>query len=154
MTPIYVIARVVSRRIANFGRVVPDTLRGFASRRYICPTLLVINRGGSTLGEFEMYILAALEHLGEDAYGASIQAEIESRSERPTPFGSVYVTLERLAKKGFVTFWIGEPRPVQGGRSRKHVRITPAGRRALRESARSLDRMLAGLRLNTDGGNR
>jgi DNA-binding PadR family transcriptional regulator len=106
------------------------------------------------LGELELSILAALEHLGDDAYGASIQAEIESRSERPTPFGSVYVTLERLAKKGYVSFWIGDPRPVQGGRSRKHVRITPAGRRALAESARSLDRMLAGLRLNPDSGRR
>ena len=101
-----------------------------------------------------MYVLAALEHLGEDAYGASIQAEIESRSQRPTPFGSVYVTLERLAKKGFVTFWVGEPRPVQGGRARKHVRITPAGRRALRESARALGRMLTGLRLDPEGGRR
>jgi PadR family transcriptional regulator len=107
-----------------------------------------------TLGEFEMFVLAALEHLGDDAYGASIQAEIESRSQRPTPFGSVYVTLERLAKKGYVTFWVGEPRPVQGGRSRKHVRITPAGRRALHESARALDRMFAGLRLNPDAGRR
>lgn len=98
-----------------------------------------------------MYVLAALEHLGEDAYGASIQAEIEARSERPTPFGSVYVTLERLAKKGFVTFWIGPPRPVQGGRARKHVRITPEGRRALAESARAFGRMLAGLRLDTGG---
>ena len=101
-----------------------------------------------------MYVLAALEHLGEDAYGASIQAEIESRSRRPTPFGSVYVTLDRLAKKGYVTFWVGPPRPVQGGRARKHVRVTPAGRRALHESARALDRMLTGLRLNTDGGRR
>src|SRR5689334_2310683 len=99
-----------------------------------------------------MYVLAALEHLGDDAYGASIQAEIESRSKRPTPFGSVYVTLERLAKKGFVTFWVGSPRPVQGGRSRKHARITPAGRRALRESARALGRMLTGLRLGPEGG--
>ena len=106
------------------------------------------------LGELEMHILAALEHLGDDAYGASIQAEIETRSQRQTPFGSVYVTLERLAKKGFVTFWVGDPRPVQGGRSRKHVRITPAGRRALTESARSLNRMLSGLRLNADGGRR
>ncbi len=106
------------------------------------------------LGEFEMYVLAALEHLGDDAYGASIQVEIETRSQRPAPFGSVYVTLERLAKKGYVTFWIGDPRPVQGGRSRKHVRITPAGRRALAGSVRSLDRMLAGLRLQADSGRR
>ena len=101
-----------------------------------------------------MYVLAALEHLGDDAYGASIQEEIETRSQRPTPLGSVYVTLERLAKKGFVTFWTGDPRPLQGGRARKHVRITAAGRRALTEAARRLDRMLSGLRLDTDGGRR
>ena len=102
---------------------------------------------GETLGDFEMYVLAALEHLGDEAYGVSIQAEIEARSGRPAAFGSVYVTLERLAQKGFVTFWVSAPRPVQGGRSRKHAKITASGRRALRDSARALDRMLAGLDL-------
>jgi DNA-binding PadR family transcriptional regulator len=109
---------------------------------------------GDLLGEFELYILAALEQLGDDAYGVTIHDEIERRSRRETSFGAVYATLDRLARKGFITFWVSAPQPVQGGRARKHARLTPAGRRALRESVRAIDRMLEGLggRLRTTGG--
>jgi PadR family transcriptional regulator, regulatory protein PadR len=104
-------------------------------------------RKADHLGNFELYVLAALEHLGDDAYGVAIHGEIEARSGRPTAVGSVYVTLERLAQKGFVTFQISEPLPAPGGRARKHVYLTRAGRRAFHEAIRALDRMLVGIRL-------
>ncbi|NOT09267.1 MAG: PadR family transcriptional regulator [Gemmatimonadales bacterium] len=106
---------------------------------------------GTYLGEFEIYVLAALERLGEEAYGVTVRGEIEERSGRMASLGAVYTTLERLAEKGFVTFWVSEPLPVPGGRSKKHARLTPAGRRALRESARALERMLGGVRLGLRG---
>jgi PadR family transcriptional regulator PadR len=99
------------------------------------------------IGQFELYVLAALARLGDEAYGVTIRADIESRSGRPTSHGAVYTTVERLADKGYVTFWVSEAQPVQGGRRRKHVRLTAAGRRALRSSAHALDRMLEGLAL-------
>ena len=109
---------------------------------------------GDILGEFELYVLAALERLGDDAYGVTIRDEIERRTGRVASFGAVYATLERLGRKGYVTFRISEPQPVQGGRSRKHARLTPAGVRAFRNSVRALDRMLDGLdiRLRPSGG--
>jgi DNA-binding PadR family transcriptional regulator len=99
-------------------------------------------------------VLAALEQLGDDAYGVTIRDEIERRSKRAASFGAVYATLDRLARKGYVSFWISAPQPVQGGRARKHARLTPAGRRSLRDSVRAIDRMLEGLggRLRTSGG--
>jgi DNA-binding PadR family transcriptional regulator len=100
---------------------------------------------GEHLGEFELYVLAALLRLGEDAYGVTIRDEIEARSGRPAAMGAVYATLGRLADKGLVTFRLSAPLPVAGGRARKHVRMTAAGRRALAESVGALDRMLAGL---------
>jgi PadR family transcriptional regulator, regulatory protein PadR len=109
---------------------------------------------GDLLGEFELYILAALEQLGADASGVTIRDEIERRAGRAASFGAVYATLERLGRKGYVTFAISNPEPVQGGRARKLARLTPAGRRALRESVRAIDRMLEGLgaRLRPSGG--
>jgi DNA-binding PadR family transcriptional regulator len=107
---------------------------------------------GEALGEFELYVLAALEQLGDDAYGVTIRREIEERSGRPASFGAVYATLERLAAKGYVSFRISDPLPVQGGRARKYARATPAGRRALRDAVRALGRMLAGLRLGLRAG--
>ena len=109
---------------------------------------------GELLGEFEMYVLAALERLGDEAYGVTIQHEIDQRTGRVTSFGAIYATLDRLARKGCVTFWTSAPQPVPGGRARKHARLTTEGRRALRESVRALDRMLEGtsVRLRPSGG--
>lgn len=107
---------------------------------------------GDTVGEFELYLLAALTHLGDDAYGVTIRETIEERSGRVASLGAVYTTLERLADKGCLTFTISDPEPTRGGRSRKHAHLTAAGRRALRESVASLNGMLAGLRLGVPRG--
>jgi DNA-binding PadR family transcriptional regulator len=102
---------------------------------------------GDFLGEFELLTLAAVERLGDDAYGVTIRDEIEQRAQRRASIGAVYATLGRLADKGYVAFWTSEPLPVRGGRARKHARATAAGRRALRDSTRALHRMLDGLEL-------
>lgn len=102
---------------------------------------------GAYLGEFELLVLAALEHLGDDAYGVTIREEIERRTGRGSSIGAVYATLGRLGDKGYITFWISDPTPVPGGRARKHARITPTGRRALRAASIAIGRMLDGLQL-------
>src|SRR4051794_32413071 len=100
---------------------------------------------GTHLGEFELYVMAALLQLGDEAYGGSIRDQIETRAARSASIGTVYATLARLAEKGYVTFWTSEPIPVRGGRARKHVRLTDAGQRAFRASSRSLANMLRDL---------
>jgi DNA-binding PadR family transcriptional regulator len=100
---------------------------------------------GQYLGEFELYIMAALARLGDEAYGMTIRRDIEHGCGRAVAIGAVYATLARLADKGYVTFRLSEPRPVPGGRSRKHVLLTPAGRRTLAQSTTMLKRMLPGL---------
>src|SRR3954468_1998076 len=94
------------------------------------------------LGHFEILVLTALERLGEEAYGVTIRQEIETQCGRVISIGAVYATLGRLGDKGCVAFWVSEPQPTPGGRARKHARITPEGRRALRESVHALARML------------
>ena len=106
---------------------------------------------GNPVGDFELYLLAALAHLGDTAYGVTIRAAIEERSGRVASLGAVYTTLERLAEKGYVTFSISEPEAVQGGRSRKHVHLTAAGKRALRDAVASLNGILSGLSLGLRG---
>lgn len=99
------------------------------------------------LAELELFVLAAVAQLGDDAYGVTIRDEIERRSGRQCAFGAVYATLERLAAKGFVVFRVSAPEPVQGGRARKCARLTAAGDRALRDTIGSIDDMIAGLGL-------
>ncbi len=104
-------------------------------------------RKGQYLGEFELYVMAAIARLGRDAYGLTIRREIETRAGREVAIGAVYATLGRLEDKRFVSFTFSDPRPVQGGRSRKHVHLTAAGRRALSQSTTMLARMLPALGL-------
>jgi PadR family transcriptional regulator, regulatory protein PadR len=105
---------------------------------------------GFFLGEFEVLVLAALQRLGDDAYAVTIKRDIESRAKRPASLGAIHAALARLGDKGFVAFRISDPLPVQGGRSRKFSRITPAGLRALRGSTDALARMIEGLELGVE----
>jgi DNA-binding PadR family transcriptional regulator len=97
------------------------------------------------LGEVELLILAATHRLGDEAYGSTIRQEIAQRTDRDVSIGSLYAALGRLGDKGLVRFDVSDPRPVQGGRARKSVRLTPLGVRALRDTSASLARMFEGL---------
>jgi len=99
------------------------------------------------LAEFELLLLLAVMRLGEEGYGAALRREIEARTDRAVSIGAVYATLGRLEEKGLVAFRISEPEPVRGGRSRKHVRLTPDGRRSIEHSVGILGRMTEGLPL-------
>jgi PadR family transcriptional regulator, regulatory protein PadR len=106
---------------------------------------------GRYLAEFELYVMSALLILGDEAYGVTIRQEIERRSGRRVAIGAVYATLARLADKGYVASRVSDPLPFQGGRARKFVRLTAAGRRALRDSTEMLVRMLPALSPGGDG---
>jgi PadR family transcriptional regulator PadR len=45
---------------------------------------------GQHLAEFEIYVMAALVRLGEEAYGMTVRQEIEARSGRAVAIGAVY----------------------------------------------------------------
>ena len=97
------------------------------------------------LGEFEQLVLLAIAHLREDAYGIPIVEEIERRTGRSVARAAVYVTLRRLEEKGFVSSWMGDPTPERGGKSRRYVKLTASGARALRDAHRASERMWQGL---------
>jgi PadR family transcriptional regulator len=107
---------------------------------------------GDFVGEFELYVMLALAHLGDEAYGVTIRREIESRTGRTVAIGAVYATLARLQDKGLVRFQLSDPQPVQGGRARKYFTLTRSGRGALRHSTSMLGRMIAGLSPELKGG--
>lgn len=107
---------------------------------------------GDFVGEFELYVMLALAHLGEEAYGVTIRREIESRTGRTVAIGAVYATLARLQDKGLVRFRLSDPQPVQGGRARKYFTLTRSGMGALRHSTSMLGRMMAGLSRELKGG--
>lgn len=77
--------------------------------------------------------------VGRELYGLEIMRAIEEASEGKLrmKFGSLYPTLHRLEKKGFVTSRWGDDRPEErGGARRKYYTVTGLGERALREAQR------------------
>ena len=97
------------------------------------------------LGSFEQAVLLAVAHLGEAAYGVTIRREIETRTGQAVAVGALYTALDRLERKGLVSSTMSEPTPERGGRSRRHVRLRPAGAAALKYARAILDRMWDGL---------
>ena len=85
------------------------------------------------IGEFEYLILAAASRLADDAYGAAIAQEIELFTGRRCSLGALYTTLDRLEFKGLIKSHLGDPTPQRGGRSKRMIEITSAGRKAAAE---------------------
>jgi DNA-binding PadR family transcriptional regulator len=93
------------------------------------------------LGELEQLVLLAAIRLGDEAYAVSIRDEIHARSRVDLSRTSVYVTLDRLDRKGYVTSWFGSPTPERGGKAKRFFNVTPAGRRALAAAETAVARL-------------
>lgn len=96
---------------------------------------------GEHLGEFEQVLLFGLVRLGDDAYGASLQREIERRTGRSVSPGAIRTAMSRLELRGFVSSRLGEPTPRRGGRRKRLYRLEPEGARVLSDSYDRVRRM-------------
>lgn len=104
-----------------------------------------------TVGELEVLVLLAAIRLGEEeAYAVSIAEELRARAGRKVGRATIYVTLQRLERKGLVSTRLGEPLEHRGGKPRRLVRVEPAGHRAVGETKRAFQSMWAGLELATE----
>ncbi len=65
--------------------------------------------------DLEFIVLLAALHLGEEAYPAAIRDVIEQRTRRRVSRPAVFITLERLEKKGLVSSPYGDPRRFAAG---------------------------------------
>ena len=92
----------------------------------------------SYLGEFELMLLLAVVHLGDEAYGVPISRELEAHRGRDVSLGSVYAALERMEAKGLVESTLGDPTPERGGKAKRYFRITKEGLRQVHETRRVL----------------
>jgi PadR family transcriptional regulator len=99
------------------------------------------------LGDFELLVLLAILRAEGDAYGSSILKELHDRSGRAVSRGALYVTLDRLESKGYVSSRTGDATAVRGGRPRRYYTVRPTGLALLRQSLDALRRMSEGLAL-------
>lgn len=93
------------------------------------------------LGEFEELVLLTIASLGDDAYGVSIQQDIETRCNRSISIGALHSTITRLEEKGFLKSWLGGATQARGGRSKRYYEITQAGKKAVTETKSMRDEL-------------
>jgi PadR family transcriptional regulator, regulatory protein PadR len=100
-----------------------------------------------SLGQFEQLVLTAVVTLGENAYGVTIHKRVQDlASAQVVTLGAIYVTLDRLEDKGYVSSWLSEPIAARGGRAKRCYRLEASGERALKESIATARRMASSLR--------
>jgi PadR family transcriptional regulator, regulatory protein PadR len=97
------------------------------------------------LHEFELVVVLAVLGLGDDAYPVSIRDAIEERTGRNVSRPAVFITLERLERKGFVSSHFGDPTPARGGRAKRFFHATPRGIAAAKDAVHLMQLMTAGL---------
>ncbi len=88
------------------------------------------------LSRSEEIVLLAVWRLQGNAYGVSIREQASRVTGHDWTFGAVYVPLDKLTRKGFLTKASSEPSARRGGRSKCLYELTREGREALREIRR------------------
>ena len=104
------------------------------------------------LGEFEELVLTLVAALREEAYGAAISDEIETRRKREVNLSAVHVTLYRLEDKGYIKSSLGGGTKERGGRRKRIYTVTNAGMailRTMKEARVDLWKMVPQLKLTT-----
>jgi PadR family transcriptional regulator PadR len=102
------------------------------------------------LGEFELVVLLGVLQLDErdhPAYGSTIRDEISARANRSVARGAVYVTLDRLERKGLLTSRLADPSPLRDNRPKRLFDVTPKGLRAVRQAVDLVNRLQEGISL-------
>jgi PadR family transcriptional regulator, regulatory protein PadR len=97
------------------------------------------------IGEFEQMILLAVLQRKDDAYGVTIHEELARHTARAVARGAVYITLDRLEKKGLLKSTLSEPTAERGGRAKRCYTLTKAAMQALKASRRTLLSLWDGL---------
>jgi len=96
------------------------------------------------LGEVEQLVLLAILRLGDEAYAVPIRELIARDTGADLSRGTIYVTLERLEQKGYVTSWFSDPQAIRGGKARRFFRLKPAGLAAVKATKQGIDRLARG----------
>lgn len=86
------------------------------------------------LGEFEELVLLIIAMMRDEAYGLGICEEIKKQANRKASIGAVHATVARLETKGYVETVMGGATNERGGRRKRLILITQAGKAALLKS--------------------
>lgn len=89
---------------------------------------------GTNLGEFQELVMLSILILDKNAYGVTIQEEIDRRMKRSISRGALHTALTRLEEKGYISSDYGDPSPERGGRRKRYYEVTNKGLETLQEA--------------------
>ena len=69
-------------------------------------------------------LLLVIWKLRDNAYGVSIAEMLSQVTGKEWVLGAIYVPLERLEKKGYLTSKMGDPTNIRGGRRKRMYQLT------------------------------
>ncbi len=85
------------------------------------------------LSRNEEIVLLAIWRLKDNAYGVTIREQVSTVTGNDWTFGAIYVPLDKLTHKGYVTKTLSQPTSQRGGRSKCLYELTSDGKAALKE---------------------
>lgn len=88
----------------------------------------------SVLTRTEEVFLLTIWRLKDNAYGVTIVDGLNQATGKKWRLGSIYIPLERLEKKGYLTSTLGNATSKRGGRSKRLYRLTQLGVQSLIET--------------------
>jgi DNA-binding PadR family transcriptional regulator len=97
--------------------------------------------------EFELRIMLTVLRCRDEAYALVVHEDLQLRTRRRASLGAVYVTLDRLERKGLLQSTLGEPRAERGGRARRYYRLSRKGLATLRHACLEMQHLWEGLEI-------
>ena len=86
------------------------------------------------LSRSEEFILMAMLKLRDNAYVITIQKELKVMTDETWSLGALFVTLERMSKKGYIQSHLSKPTSERGGRRKRIYRLMPSAIDALNKA--------------------
>jgi len=75
----------------------------------------------------EELVLLAIWKMKDEPYGVKIRQYISELTGKYWSIGAIYVPLDRLESKGFVTSYLANPTAARGGKSKRYYQLTEKG---------------------------
>ena len=81
----------------------------------------------------EELVLITIWKMREEPYGVNIRKYISEMTGKYWSIGSIYVPLDRLEAKGYLTSYLADPTAERGGKAKRFYKLTEEGLEQLKE---------------------
>ena len=93
------------------------------------------------LSRTEEVVILTIWDLKDNAYGITISNRLTEFTGKKWRLGAVYVTLERLEKKGYLESFLGNPTNERGGRRKRLYKVSKTGLESLLKTRNMAENM-------------